>query len=315
MTDQDGQVLLAFPFEAPNDEEGDRVPEGMPFVVDAHVHIFPDRIFESIHKWFDLHAWPIRYRLTAASLLDFLLSRGIGHVIALHYAHKPGIARELNAFAAEVCARFDRVTGMATVFPGEPNAAEILREGFEAGLGGVKLHSHVQCFSMNSPEMEIIYGSCIAHDKPLIMHVGREPKSPAYPCDPYEFCKAEDLERVVRDHPDLRVCVPHLGTDEFSAYQRLIETHDNLWLDTTMVLTDYLHQNPAPPPLSEWRIDRIMYGTDFPNIPYAWDRELKILAAAPGLTPEDLEKIAGRNAVEFFGLKTLDGWDDPASDS
>ncbi|MFW6373242.1 MAG: amidohydrolase family protein [Thermodesulfobacteriota bacterium] len=305
MVSEDGRGLLAFPLEGLDDEEGQSVPEGIDFVVDAHVHIFPDRIFDSIHKWFDQHAWPIRYRFTAASLLEFLLSRGISHIIALHYAHKPGIARELNAFVAEVCGRFDRVTGMATVYPGEPNAGEILREGFEAGLGGVKLHSHVQCFSMNSPEMEEVYQACIAHDKPLIMHVGREPKSPAYPCDPYRFCNAGDLERVVRDHPDLRVCVPHLGTDEFSAYQRLIRTYDNLWLDTAMVLTDYLPQNPPPPPLSEWRIDRIMYGTDFPQIPYAWDRELKILAAAPGLTPEELAKISGRNAVEFFGLESF----------
>jgi hypothetical protein len=29
--------------------------------------------------------------------------------------------------------------------------------------------------------------------------------------------------------------------------------------------------------LKNYRLDRIMYVSDFPNIPYAWDRELKWL--------------------------------------
>jgi len=53
-------------------------------------------------------------------ILEFLLFRGVGHIIALQYAHKPGIAYELNRYAAEQCKQFpQKVIGMATVFPGE----------------------------------------------------------------------------------------------------------------------------------------------------------------------------------------------------
>jgi uncharacterized protein len=44
---------------------------------------------------------------------------------------------------------------------------------------------------------------------------------------------------VLRDHPRLRLCVPHLGADEFGAYERLVTRYDNLWLDTTMAVADY----------------------------------------------------------------------------
>jgi len=84
-----------------NDIEDVAVPAGLPIVVDAHVHIFPSNIFSSIWKWFDENAWPIRYRLTTSQVLDYLISRGISHVIALQYAHKTGISRMLNRYMVE----------------------------------------------------------------------------------------------------------------------------------------------------------------------------------------------------------------------
>jgi len=134
----------------------------------------------------------------------------------------------------------------------------------------------------------------------MIMHVGREPKSKAYHCDPYEICSAEKLERVLLNFPKLRICVPHLGFDEISAYKKLIEKYDNLWLDTTMMLSGYFFSEDTIE-LDSYRADRIMYGSDFPNIPYSWDRELKRLRAS-GLPQENLEWILKKSAHSFFGF-------------
>lgn len=284
-----------------HDTEGEDVPKGLPPVIDSHVHVFPGQIFSAIHKWFDENAWPIRYRMKTSQLFDFLLSHGIHHVIALQYAHKPGIARQLNRYMWEKCTQYkNRITGMATVYPGEENAEDILQEAFDSGLKGLKLHAHVQCFDMNADYMNQLYECCRKNNKPVVMHVGREPKSPAYQCDPYEICSAEKTEAVVKAFPDLKICVPHLGFDETAEYRNLIEAYDNLWLDTAMVITDYF-------PLKEtidlcgYRTDRIMYGSDFPNIPYAWDRELKVLQKT-AVSRDALRKITFQNAAEFFAL-------------
>ncbi|MBW1672421.1 MAG: amidohydrolase [Deltaproteobacteria bacterium] len=284
-----------------NDMEGSTVPAGLPEVVDAHVHIFPHDIFSAIWHWFDKHAWHIRYQLSTSQIFDFLLSRGITHIVALQYAHKPGIAGKLNRYMAMKCQKYpNQVAGMATIFPGEKNAAGILHEAFAFGLGGLKLHAHVQCFDMNADDMNLLYDICQLNNKPMIMHVGREPKSTAYHCDPYQICSAEKLERVLRNFPKLRICVPHFGFDEISAYKKLIEKYDNLWLDTTMILSGYFFPEDAIE-LDSFRLDRIMYGSDFPNIPYAWDRELKRLRAS-GLPQENLEWILRKSANSFFGL-------------
>jgi predicted TIM-barrel fold metal-dependent hydrolase len=49
------------------------------------------------------------------------------------------------------------------------------------------------------------------------------------------------------------------------------------------------------------RPERILYGTDFPNLPYAWDRELKRLIAQDFTEPQ-LAGILGQNARQLFGL-------------
>jgi len=285
-----------------DDPEGSMVPDGLPPVIDAHVHIFPRSILSAIRKWFDENAWHIRYQMTSSEIFEFLLSHGIKHIIALQYAHKPGIARQLNKYMSEKCREYEnRVTGMATVFPGEENAEIILQEAFDSGLGGLKLHAHVQCFDMNSEHMNRLYECCRINRKPIVMHIGREPKSTAYGCDPYQLCSAEKLELILKYFPDIKICVPHLGFDEISAYRKLIEKYDNLWLDTTMVITDYFPIE-GKITLNDYRSDRIMYGSDFPNIPYAWDRELKELNAAD-ISRESLEKISYKNAADFFSIK------------
>ena len=285
-----------------NDPEGDGLPPGLPRVIDAHVHIFPDKIFSAVRSWFDAHAWKIRYQEKSENLISFLLDHGVSRVVALQYVHKPGIASSLNHYMSKICQGFQgRVIGMATVFPGEKGGGvRILEQAFDAGLCGVKLHAHVQCFDMNQADMTPLYGICARENKLMILHVGQESKSDHDLCDPYEICRAEKLEKVLKAFPTLKICVPHLGFDEIHPYRTLIEKYDNLWLDTAMVLTDYFPKGNRVG-LESYRLDRIMYGSDFPNIPYAWDRELLWLQNS-SLSQGDLEQVLHKSAETFFDL-------------
>jgi hypothetical protein len=293
-----GAGFLSAPLPAIADEEGARIPDGLPPVVDAHVHVFPDRLFQAIWDWFDQYGWPVRYRLTALQVIDYQLSRGVEHVVALTYAHKPGIARGLNEFMIALCAQRPQVLGCATVFPGEPDAATILADAFAAGLSGVKLHCHVQCISIDDPRLLPIFETCVAHHRPVIVHAGREPKSPGYRCDPHALCSADRVDRVLAGLPALKLVVPHLGADEFDAYARLMERHPGLWLDTTMAVGGYFPTR-VPWDLVESFPGRIAYGTDFPNVPFAWDRELRCLLERK-LSAESRAALLGGAAKSLF---------------
>lgn len=126
---EQGQGMLASPLPGLGDPEGTRLPASLPPVIDAHVHLFPDGLFDALWSWFETHGWPVRYPLYSPAVVDFLLDRGVEHLVALHYAHRPGMARGLNRFVGELAAH-PQVTGLATVLPGEPDAASILEEAF-----------------------------------------------------------------------------------------------------------------------------------------------------------------------------------------
>lgn len=291
---------LSEKLDALDDEEGESVPRSLPSIIDAHVHLFPDKVFEALWRWFEAHGWPIRYRLYSDDVVRHLLDRGVEAIVGLHYAHKPGIAESLNEYMAGLCRRYPQVAGAATVFPGEPDARAILERGFAAGLGSVKLHCHVQCFALDDPALVEVYEVCAVNDRPLVIHAGREPRSEAYACDPYELCDVGRVERVLEDHPDLRLVVPHLGADEFADYAQLTHRYDNLWLDTTMMLSEFFSIDELAY-LDDVRPDRLLYGTDFPNIPYAWDRELRWLAES-GWSPERLAAVCSENARSLYEL-------------
>lgn len=289
---------MPFPMTALDDAEGAFVPAGLS-VVDAHVHLFPPRVYEAIWRWFDTHAWPIRYRLYAEETIAFLKQRGVTRMTGLLYSHVPGMARELNAFMGELAAAHPEVWGFGTVLPGEPDAEAIAIEAFDRhGLRGLKLHCHVQGFAPDDERLDGVYRACAERGRVVVIHSGREPSLPGYKTDIRALCSVEAMRRMLVRHPDLTVVVPHLGADEIAGYAALLAEFPHLWLDTTMMLADYFPQRPTVE-LIRRHADRLLYGSDFPHLPYAWDRELKKLAGM-GLERAELEAIAGGNALRLF---------------
>jgi len=71
-------------------------------IVDAHVHLHPDRLAEAIRRWFQAHAWEIRYTEGVDAAVQTLTAGGIDRMVALPYVHKPGLARALNQFTLEL---------------------------------------------------------------------------------------------------------------------------------------------------------------------------------------------------------------------
>lgn len=284
---------------ADSEPEGDAIP-GALRVIDAHVHLFPPELFRAIWRWFDQNAWPIRYRLDPDDVIAFLRARGVARVVGLCYAHRPGLAAGLNAFMAEQMARHPELLGLGTVLPGEPDARGIVARALgEQGLRGIKIHCHVQGLAPDAPELDPVYEEAARAQRPVLIHAGSGPSLPGYARTPGEFCTPQAMQRALQRHPATRVIVPHLGADDLDSYARMLDAHPNLYLDTTMVLAGYFALRPDLSLLARYP-DRILYGSDFPNIPYAWDRELRALHAA-SLPPAVLEPVLHDNALRLFG--------------
>ena len=268
-------------------------------IVDAHVHLHPDRLADAIRRWFDTHAWDIRYRAGADEAVRTLLEGGVDRMVALPYVHKPGLARALNQFTLELARRHPQVLPCCTVYPGEDGEEEILAEALSGPFRGVKIHSHVMKIAPDDPRLDAVWRASARSRKPVVIHCGPEPAIEGYGVDPRSVSGADRLRRALDRHPDAVVIVPHLGFDHTDRFEAMLESYPNLYLDTTMVIGGWFERQPDPGILRR-RPDRILYGTDYPNIPYAWDRELKALRALE-LPRADEERILSGNALRLFG--------------
>jgi predicted TIM-barrel fold metal-dependent hydrolase len=272
-------------------------------MIDAHVHLLPDRLMAAIRGWFDTYAWDIKFREGVDETVAFLLAGGVERMVTLPYAHKAGMARALNDFTRDVAARHPSVVPCCTVFPGEEGEEALLDEALgRDGFAGVKIHSHVMKIAPDDPRLDPVWRASARYRKPVVIHCGREPSvNGAYGIDTRTVSGAARIGRTLERHPDAVVIVPHLGADEFAEFEALLSRHANLYLDTTMAISGYFEYGPDLEMLRR-HPGRILYGTDFPNIPYEWDREWKVIRALE-LPPADEALIIGGNAARLFSIE------------
>lgn len=268
-------------------------------LVDSHVHLFPDRLANAIRAWFDKHAWDIQYRAGVDDCVGRLERGGVDRMVALPYVHKPGLSRALNDFTLEVARQHPSVVPCCTVLPGEAGDERILDEAL-AVSHGVKIHCHVMRMAPDDPRMDVVWRASARHRKPVVIHCGREPASIGYEVDVRALSGAALLDKALTRHPDAIAIVPHLGVDEAPLFEALLARHEHLYLDTAMVIGGYF---PDQPELDIIRRNprRILYGTDFPNLPYDWTRELAVVRSL-GLAPADEALVLGGNAARLFGI-------------
>ncbi|KXS19128.1 hypothetical protein M427DRAFT_469379 [Gonapodya prolifera JEL478] len=300
-------------------------------VVDAHVHVFPEKLMKAVQAFFRQFYAPVAYEGHTGS---FLLSHGVSHVVLISYAHKDGIAQGLNEYTLSLVKEYEKVfgagaaTGLATVHPGEKGAAGVVDEAIRSGLKGIKMHAHVQACRVNDPRMMEIYPVLVKHNAPILVHAGTLPNV-AIPAkqldDTRDVCHPDFVREVLERFPTLKMVIPHLGRGETEEYLKLMDKHPNLYLDTTTCFTSPTYSDlsldPSPLRAAILRFpDNVLYGSDFPNIGYRWDKELRCLVShttgngdssraweergsrGMDLSTDVLEKVLWKNACTVYGI-------------
>ncbi len=264
-------------------------------LVDAHVHLMPDRLFRAVWRYFAEHLWPIRYQDTTEGLVATLRRElGVSRFVFMSYAHKAGVAAELNRWSAETAARFPDSVPLATFHPGDPDVGRLADEAWlELKLAGAKLHCQVGRFAPDDRRLFPVYERACVLDKPIVFHVGRAPEGG-------EHLGPEPFARLLRAFPDLPAIVAHMGADEFEPFFALAERFPRVYLDTTLVYTDLLDWRPDPRRLVDLQ-DRLLFGSDFPDLPYPVRHGVDSLRRL-GLGPEVEAKLFWRNANRLFQL-------------
>jgi len=278
---------------------------GLPGLVDAHVHFMPEQVLRKVWAYFDAveprngHGWPIRYRWPEQQRLDHLRAMGVRAFPSLVYAHKPGMARWLNDWAAGFAAAHDDVVPTATLFP-EDDCAEYVATALSGGARVFKAHVQVGGYDPRDPLLDAGWGLLADAGVPVVVHAGSGP-------EPGPFTGPDPFGEVLRRHPTLTAVIAHMGMPEFDEFLGFAERYDNVHVDTTMCFTDTfgsqreLGQTLAPR-LVALR-DKVVFGADFPNIPHPYAHQLEVLVRLD-LGDDWLRSVLWHNGARLLRVAT-----------
>ncbi|MFJ9031553.1 amidohydrolase family protein [Streptomyces sp. NPDC102274] len=288
---------------------------GLPDLIDVHTHFMPERVLRKVWAYFDAagplvgREWPISYRQEEDERVALLRAFGVRAYTSMLYPHKPGMAEWLNGWAAGFAARTPDCLRTATLFP-EDGVEAYVREAVEgsAGIGGARIfksHLQVGAYDPNDERLDRVWGLLAEAAVPVVMHCGSGPA-------PGKYTGPEPVGRLLARHPRLRLIVAHLGMPEYVDFLDLAERYAEVRLDTTMAFTDFSEDFAPFPGEATARLadlgDRILLGTDFPNIPYAYVHQLEALERL-GLGHEWLRAVCYGNGAQLFGLAGAQGQD------
>ncbi|WP_069467513.1 amidohydrolase family protein [Actinacidiphila rubida] len=277
---------------------------GLPGLIDVHTHFMPERVLRKVWDYFDAQGpltggreWPITYRRDEAERAAVLEEFGVRAFTSMLYPHKPGMARWLNEWAAGFARRTPGCLHTATLYC-EPDVGSYVREAVDAGARVFKAHVQVGAYDPADDLLQPAWGLLAEAGIPVVIHCGSGPA-------PGKHTGPEPIARVLARNPGLRLIVAHLGMPEYEDFLDLAERHPQVRLDTTMAFTDFTEAFMPFPAQALPRLadlgDRVLLGSDFPNIPHLYLHQLDALERL-GLGPDWLRAVCHDNAAALFGV-------------
>ncbi|MFJ5850897.1 amidohydrolase family protein [Streptomyces sp. NPDC092903] len=274
---------------------------GLPGLIDVHTHFMPENVLRKVWAYFDSAGpltgmeWPITYRQDEDERLALLRSFGVLRFTSMLYPHKAGMAAWLNGWAAGFADRVPDCLHTATFFP-EEGVEAYVTQALEGGARVFKSHLQVGAYDPNDPLLDPVWGLLAEAGVPVVTHCGSGPA-------PGKHTGPEPIGRLLARHPRLPLIVAHMGMPEYAEFLALAEAYPQVRLDTTMAFTDFTEGFTPFPAAERGRLaalgDRILLGTDFPNIPYPYAHQLHALERLE-LGDDWLRAVCHDNAKTLF---------------
>lgn len=276
-----------------------------------HSHFFPGKLFDSIWEYFENRDWHIRYQDSPEGLARTLTGFGVARFTVYNYAHKPGLSAELNRWTDAFACGNPAAVPFATVLPVDGGNVEMLEKLFgERGFYGIKLQPLVSGFYPSDERMTGVYRAVVEHGRILAIHAGTAPVANRY-------VGADHFEPVMERFPEMKVIVAHMGAFECDRFFDMARRYPNLYLDTSVnfidkeLMKELIGRREFPPMeipsdfekevLLELS-DRLLFGSDYPNIPYTYDDCIQSILALD-LGEEFNRAVFFENARRLLGLQ------------
>ncbi len=262
-------------------------------VVDCHTHLFPLRLARKIRGFFDRHLTEdaLAYGLDHRSLLDAHAADGISVLWNLPYAHRAGMAAQLNDSMMQIAAEFAehpvRFVSGCTVHPADDDPAGIVARAHDRGARVLKLHCSVGNYELTDPRLGPVLDMAADLRVPVTVHAGHAITGHT------TAAELHPIDAAAQAHPQTTFVLAHCGHDAYSEAIGLLERHPNLCADLTPVIDEPV---PLTATDAERFADRLLFGSDAPNT----GRLVRVLLAdlrSIGIDDGVVERITSTNAL------------------
>ena len=261
-------------------------------VIDAHCHIYPDKIAEkaseSTGHFYDI---PMCLDGKISTLLEHGQGAGIDHFLVQSVATTPKQVSSINNFIATSVAQSDgNFTGLGTLHPDSEDILADVEEIITLGLKGVKLHPDIQKFKLDDFRMLKIYELCEGR-LPLLIHTGD---------NRYDFSNPNRLIPILDIYKNLTVIGAHFGG--WSIWEEATEKlckYENFYVDSSSSLYAITPEK-AKKLIEADGADRVLFGTDYPMWHPAEELERFMQI---DLSEKEREDILYNNTAKLFGIK------------
>lgn len=262
-------------------------------IIDAHCHIYPDKIADkAAHSTGSFYSLPTTYDGKVSTLLQKGTEAGIDRFVAQSVATTPKQVGSINRFiAAEVEKHPDRLFGLGTLHPDSENLRADVEELVSLKLGGVKLHPDIQQFKLDDYRCLKIYELCEEYGLPMLIHTGDSR---------YDYSNPNRLIPILDIYDKLVIVGAHFGGwSMWEEASELLCDRENFYVDCSSSFYA-LSDEKIREITAAYGVDRVLFGTDYPM----WNVETEVKRfLSLGYNQEDSDKILYQNAVKVYSLK------------
>ncbi len=264
------------------------------YVIDAHCHIYPDKIAEkAVANTDGFYGVKSCCKGTAGDLIESGVKAGVDHFIVQSVATTAKQVPSINEFiAAAVEQSGGKFTGFGTLYPDSPDLEADFRHLRSLGLKGVKLHPDIQNFKVDDFRCLKIYELCEQDNVPILMHTGDYR---------YDNSNPNRILPIMKIYTGLTLVGAHFGG--WSVYEQaceMLRELPNFYVDCSSTFGfGFNDKSKIKALIYSYGVDKVLFGTDYPM--WRASDELEMLSSL-GLSDEEMKKILSGNAVKVFGL-------------
>ena len=265
-------------------------------LVDAHVHLLPDRLSAAIRRFFgDNIRGALAYPHECAAARAQLIAAGVQRCWSLPYVRREGAAPALNRWMAATFADDPIVIPGATVHPGDDVEAVLAEALDELQLQVIKLHCAVGEYQPDDARLGPLWRRVSRSGHPVVVHAGHAVNGTT------SAAEIAPVARVARRWPDARIIVAHCGAPAVQATLDLLRSTRSTYADLTPVV---LHPAPIDRTMIAGLERRLLFGSDAPSVAISIQDSVAHVQGL-GLAAADEAAILGGTAERLLaGVQT-----------